>query len=98
MFMNQNNLKVYGKPNIEPGFTDIYLEVSGDPHLIATERLPEGFANVLRRKIRVEELDHWNGKRSLRGCPRRFINSAMLRACVNNLLEAVEDYIYYELN
>lgn len=98
MYKGKKNLKVYGTSSIIPGFTDIYLEVSGQPHLIATERLPEDFASVLRRKIRVEELAHWNGKRSLGGCPRRFINSAMLRACVSNLLGTVEDYIYFELN
>jgi len=98
MFMNQKNLKVYGTTTTMPGFTDIYLEVSGQPHLIGTERLPEDFARVLRRKVRVEELAHWNGKRSLGGCPRRYTNSAMLRACVSNLLGAVEDYIYFELN
>ena len=98
MFMNQKNLKVYGTPNTKSGLTDIYLEVSGQPHLIATERLPEDFARVLRRKVRVEELAHWNGRRSLGGCPRRCINSAMLRACVSNLLGEIEDYIYYELS
>jgi len=98
MYKGKRNLKVYGTPNAKPGLTDIYLEVSGQPHLIGTERLPEDFARVLRRKVRVGELAHWNGKRSLGGCPRRYINSAMLRACVNNLLDTVEDYIYFELS
>lgn len=98
MYMNQNNMKVFVRSSDTPGVANLYVDCSGQIHLIATRRMSGAIILTLRDKVRVEELIRWDGKHRFGDCPLRSIHSGELKRTFESILDALDDFLLCAAN
>ena len=98
MYMNRNNLKLFVRSSGTPGIGKLYLDCSGQIYLITTQRMSGDVFLTLRDRVRVEEMIRWDGKRRFGDCPMRSIRKGELNRAFNRILDALDDFLFCEMN